>query len=121
MCNTIIFPIGVTRVSKLQHGMNNFCELEFGLFSFLDIFIAFFFLLISNDIFQCISLLVNVKKCVVVVISFLQCDVFSVCLDDLQDLFKRNADKRRETAVHGLLETTQLGLSSETRVEKENL
>lgn len=46
---------------------------------------------------------------------------FVVLSDDLQDMFKHNADKRGETAVHGFLETTQLGLSSETRVEEEDL
>lgn len=54
-------------------------------------------------------------------IPFPDCNMFFLCSDDLQDMFKHNADERGEAAVHGLLETTQLGVSSEARVEEEDL
>lgn len=46
---------------------------------------------------------------------------FVMSPDDLQDMLKHNADERRETAVHGLLEKAQPALSPETRVEEEDL
>lgn len=44
-----------------------------------------------------------------------------MCPDDLQDMLEHNADERGQTAVHGLLEEAQPGLSPETRVEEEDL
>ena len=44
-----------------------------------------------------------------------------LCPDDLQDMFEYDVDKGGETAVLRSLETTQPGISSETRAEKENL